>query len=51
MADITICKIKECIRSSECYRFNAKEKKEGHQSYLADPKKDCAEKNFRLFEK
>ena len=50
MADIAICTLKECIRSSECYRFNAKVDKD-RQAYLADPKKDCEEQDYRLFKK
>ncbi len=51
MADLAICTLKECIHASECYRFNAKENKDGQQTYLADPKKDCEEKDYRLFRK
>jgi hypothetical protein len=51
LADLAICKLKECIHSPECYRFNAKVNKDGHQTYLADPKTDCEEKEYRLFKK
>lgn len=49
MPDIATCTLKECIRSSECYRFNEKVKK--LQTYLAEPKKDCVEQNYKLFYK
>lgn len=50
MANLTMCSNKECPLSSTCYRFHAKPNVYS-QSYLLEPKKDCEEKNFELFEK
>ncbi len=49
MADITMCTYQECALSETCYRFNAKENPYS-QSYLVEPKKDCVEKRYELYE-
>ena len=50
MPEITICTLK-CIRSSECYRFKAEADIQKGQTYLAEPKKDCVEQDYKLFYK
>jgi len=49
MPDITTCTLKECIRSSECFRFNVGTDIKVGQTYLAEPKKDCVEQDYKLF--
>ena len=46
--DIAMCENDKCDLKDECLRFIGIPS-EYRQSYLANPKEDCEEKNYKLF--